>query len=135
MTVALVPDAEALVSQFLRSRDEITTLVAQRVFTAIPNDPTFPLLLVRRVAGAPVTSRPLHLDAPVIQLDAFGGSKKQAHDLLETARAVMAVGLEGKRAGGTVSGVRFGPMSWLPDADYTPARARYTADVEIFLHP
>lgn len=130
----MIPDAEALVSEYLRSRDAVEALVDERVYTALPKKPDWPLLLVRRVSGAPVTSRPLHLDAPVLQLDAYGGTKKQALTLVETARAELAE-IQGAHALGVVSGVQFGPMSWLPDADYTPAKPRYVADVTVFVHP
>lgn len=130
----MIPDAEALVSEYLRDDDAVAALVEDRVYTAIPKTPEWPLLMVRRVSGSPVTSRPLHLDAAVLQLDAYGGTKKQAQTLVETARAALAE-LEGTHGSAVVSGVQFGPMSWLPDADYAPARPRYVADVTVFVHP
>ena len=135
MSVTLLPDIEALVSQFLRDQDEIVALVDDRVYTAIPNDPTWPLLRLQRVAGAPVLSRPLHVDAPVVQLDAYGGSKSQARTLIETARAVIAARLEGVHALGVVAGVTFGSMSWLPDTAYSPARSRFVADFVATVRP
>lgn len=135
MTVILLPDVEALVSRFLRDQEEISDLVDDRVYTAVPEKPTFPLLLVRRVSGAAVTSRPLHVDAAVLQLDAYGGSKSDARELAETARAVLAARLAGTHDLGVVSGVRFGAMSWLPDVDYSPARPRYVADATVTVHP
>lgn len=130
----MIPDAEALVSQYLRDQDSIEALVDERVYTALPKSPEWPLLMVRRVSGAPVTSRPLHLDAAVLQLDAYAETKKQAQTLVETARSELAE-LEGTHDLGVVSGVLFGPMSWLPDGDYTPAKPRYVADVTVFVHP
>lgn len=130
-----MPDAEALLSAFLRDQASIEALVAERVYTAVPKDPQFPLLMVRRVSGAPVGSRPLHLDAPLMQLDAYGGTKKVAQQIAETARDVIARSLEGVHAQGVVTGVSFGPMSWLPDGDYSPAKQRYVVDVTVFVHP
>lgn len=135
MTVTLLPDIEALVSRFLREQDEIVDLVDDRVYTALPSSPQWPLLRVQRVAGAPIGSRPLHLDAPVVQLDAYGGQKAAARQLIETARAVVAARLEGTHDLGVVSGVRFGSMGWLPDPTYTPARARFVCDFVAFVHP
>lgn len=131
----MIPDAEALLSSFLRAQGDIEALVGERVYTAVPKDPTFPLLLVHRVSGSPVGSRPLHLDAPLLQLDAYGGTKKAAQTLIETARSVIARSLEGVHAEGVVTGVSFGPMSWLPDGDYSPAKPRYVVDVTAFVHP
>lgn len=131
----MIPDIEQLLSRFLRDQPEIDELVGERVYTALPKDPQFPLLQLRRIAGAPVMSRPLHLDAPLVQIDSYAPSKKAAHTLIETARSVIAERLEGAHDLGVVTGVRFGSMSWLPDDDYTPAKARYVADVEIFVHP
>lgn len=135
MTVTLLPDIERLLSQFLRDQDEIDTLVDDRVYTALPKDPTWPLLLVRRVAGAPRLSRPLHVDAPIVQLDAYADTKAAAHELMATARAVIAERVEGTHALGVVSGVTFGSMSWLPDPSYTPARPRFVGDMTLTVHP
>lgn len=135
MTVTLLPDVEALVSQFLRAQDEITDIVGDRVYTAIPKSPQFPLLRLQRVGGFPVTQQPLHLDAPTLQFDAYGGSKADAQELAATARSVLALRLEGVHDLGVVTGVRFGSMSWLPDPDYTPAKPRYVLDATVLLHP
>lgn len=135
MSVVLLPDAEQLLSGFLRDQDEIADIVAERVYTAIPKSAVFPLLLVRRITGAPRLSRPLHLDQAGLQLDAYGGSKKTAHTLIETARAVIAARIIGTHDFGVVTSYAFGPMSWLPDPAETPARARYVADVDLFIHP
>lgn len=135
MSVTLLPDIEALVSQFLRDQAEIVTLVDDRVYTEIPNTPTWPLLRLQRVAGGPVLSRPLWVDAAVVQFDAYGGSKAQAHTLIQTARAVVGERLEGTHVLGVVSGVTFGSLSWLPDSSYSPARNRYVADMTVVVHP
>lgn len=135
MTLTLLPDAEQLLSVFLRDQPEIASIIDARVYTAIPKQAEFPLILVRRVTGAPRLSRPLHLDQAGMQLDAYGGSKKQAHTLIETARAVIAARIEGTHELGVVTGYEFGPLSWLPDPTDSPARARYVADVDLFIHP
>lgn len=135
MTVTLLPDSEALLSQFLRDQDEIEALVGDRVYTVIPNEPTWPLLKLTRVAGAPVLSRPLRIDAPTLQLDAYANTKAAAHTLMATARAVIAERIEGVHSLGVVSGAIFGSMSWLPDPSYSPARARFTGDVTLTVHP
>lgn len=135
MSLVLLPDAEQLVVAFLLDQPEITELVDDRVFTAIPKKPVWPLLLVRRVAGAPVTHRPLHLDRPTLQFDAYGGTKKFAYTLAATTRAVIAERIVGAHDAGVVTAVEFGPLSWLPDTTETPARPRYISDADLFTHP
>lgn len=136
MTLTLLPDVEQLVVSFLSAQSELIELLeGNRIYTAIPNEPTFPLLLVRRVGGEPSVGRPLVIDQPLLQLDAYGGTKKKAHDLISTARAVIADRIQGVHTAGVVAWFDFGNLSWLPDADYTPARPRYVADVTLTVRP
>lgn len=136
MLDAALPDAEALLSQFLRDQDEIDEAINKRVYTAIPAKPTWPLVIITRVAGAPILSRPLVLDNPTIQIDAYGGSKKDAHDLIELVRRIIAVRIQGVHEDlGNVTGYQFGSMSYLPDDSYAPSRPRYVADVQLFTKP
>lgn len=131
-----LPDAEALLSQFLRAQDEIVEQIADRVYTVMPERPTWPLLRLFRVGGAPRLSRPLVIDQPLLQLEAYGGTKKQAHDLIELVRSLIAARIEGVHDDvANVSGFGFGNLSWLPDNSYTPSRARYVADVELTVKP
>lgn len=135
MTVSLLPDVEALVCTYLRAQPEVSALVAARVGTEVPEGPTFPLVRVRRIAGAPVLNVPLYLDAPVLQIEGYASNKATARALTETVRAVMAERMIGNRTGGgVVSKVTFGSMSWLPDEDFTPPQPRYIADVTVYVH-
>lgn len=65
------PDVEGAVRTFLRSHADVQSAVAQRVFFAVPDNPTFPLVTVALVggfddpAGAP-------LDQALVRLDAWG---------------------------------------------------------------
>lgn len=136
MSVTLLPDAEDIVVAFLLGQAEISDLISTRVYSAIPKDPGFPLLLVRRVAGAPRFSRPLRVDQPIIQLDAYGGTKKQARNLAATACAVIAARVSGVHdESGVVAGVVFGQFSWLPDPGYSPAKPRYVTDFTLTVRP
>lgn len=134
MTVTLLPDVEVLVTSFLRAQPEVATITT-RVYTTIPENPTFPLLRVRRIAGFPVLHHPLHLDAPLVQIEGYAQTKGAARLLTETARAVLAERAIGTHSTGVVSDVRFGAMSWLPDEEFTPPKPRYVADCTITLHP
>lgn len=135
MAVDLLPDVEALVSAYLRSRAEVTALVSTRVYTTIPGtDPQWPLVRVTRIGGAPVISRPLRLDAATIQVDCFGGPKATAWQIAETCRAVIAEADRYPHSAGYVTGVVFGSMNYLPDTAYSPAKPRYSFDVDVFVH-
>lgn len=131
----MLVDAERLVSAYLRDRDEIAALVADRVYTAIPANPTWPLVRLTRIGGAPVFNRPLHLDRALIQCDVFGGPKATAHEIAETCRAALTDLPSAYSALGVVTDVQFGTFAYLPDAAYTPARPRYVFDVAVYLHP
>lgn len=135
MTVSLLPDAERVVTTFLRAQSEVTSLVSTRVWTEISSNPTIPFLRVRRVSGAPAFNYPLYLDQPLIQIEGYASNKATARAVTETARACLAARLVGTQAaGGVVAKVSFGAMSWLPDEDFTPPQPRYIADVTVHLH-
>lgn len=131
MSLTLLPDIEQLMSSFLGDQSEIVALVGDRVYTAVPKAPVWPLLLVRRIGGVPIVGNPLRVDQPIVQLDAYGGTKKQARDLCETARAAIQQRVQGTHATGVVASFRFGNMNWLPDQFYEPAKPRYVADVTL----
>ena len=128
----LIPDAERMVSAFLRESPEVIALVGDRVYCAFPaNAGNAPLVIVQRFGGAPAFSQPLILDAADLQLDAYGGSKVVAHELVATVRGVLST-LEGlARPEGVCSAVRFGTLAWRPDETFTPSRPRYVADVTV----
>jgi len=132
--LALLPDAERLVSAYLRSRPRMVALVGDRIYTAFPAKAgAGALLLVQRIGGEPPLSQPLVADEAELQLDAYGGPKATAHELAATARAELAA-LEGQvRPEGVVSAVRFGALRWLPDDTYDQPRPRYLLDVTLTL--
>lgn len=135
MAVTLLPDIEQLLSAFLRDQAEVTALVGQRVYTALPTSTTFPAVRLTRFGGAPVRQRPVHLDAADIQLDAFGGPKATALEIAETCRAVIWHRLPGEHAEGIVTGVDLGALAYSPDDTYTPAKPRYLFTATVYAHP
>ena len=131
----ILPDAERLASAFLRGHVGVSALVGDRVYTAYPaNAGTAPLVLVQRVGGAPPIARPLVLDRATLQLDAYGGTKAQAHELVATVLDALSE-LAGVRPEGTVAGRELGPIRWQPDETFTPHRPRYVADVTLYVRP
>lgn len=130
-------DVEALVSQYLRAQSEVSTFVGQRVYTAMPDDKTFPLVRLTRIGGVPPMSRPLHVDNARIQIDVFGGSKSTALDTVDAIREELAKLPDEAPVQplGVVCGVRFGPLAYLPDEAFAPAKPRYALDVTLTVRP
>jgi hypothetical protein len=132
----IVVDTERLLSAWLRDQPEIVAIVEDRVYTDNPNRATFPFLKLTQIAGGPVFSRPLYLDEALIQLDAYGGPKVLARQLIDTARTVLAERFAGDHPGvGVVTGVNFGDLTYLPDDGYAPPKPRFIAMTSIYTHP
>jgi hypothetical protein len=130
--LALLPDVEAIVSAYLRSRPRVVAIVGDRVYGAFPSKAgPEPIVLVQRVGGIPPLSQPLVVDEADLQLDAWGGPKALARELADTCRAELA-SLEGtEQPGGIIGAVRFGALRWLPDETFSPPRPRYVFDVTL----
>ena len=135
MTVTLLPNVEALVSEFLRGQSEVAALCSDRVYTALPVGVEFPAVRVVQFDAEFGTHQPLWVVAPLLQIDAWGGTKAEAYTLAATCMAVMAERLEGGHARGVVSGVRFSGWSDMPDTDYQPARPRFFFTAQPTCHP
>lgn len=129
-------DVERLVSQYLRSRTEVTDLVGQRTYTELPTNPTFPLIRLTLIDQTPLFSRPAVLANGLVQFDFYGGPKV---DTRHTADVVIGLldsdDFYGTHPTGTVTGVNIGGLQWLPDASYPTAKNRYQLDAEIFTRP
>ena len=128
-------DAEQLLSEWLAARPEIAAIVEDRVCTVVPNRAVFPFLKVSQIAGTPVYSQPLYLDEAYIQIDAYGGPKTLARQLIDVTREALSLDLVGQHAVGVVTSVRFGDLSYIPDDAYMPAHPRFIAMASIFTHP
>ena len=141
-TTPIAADAELVVRTYLVGIAAIEDIVGTdangevRVYTVIPKPaPTEPFLRLYRLGGGPRPGGTLTLDAPVIQLDAYGGSKSTARRLMDTARAALADIAYATHAGASVSSPAFGAMRHLPDPDFEPTRERYVSDVELTIRP
>lgn len=136
MTVELLPNLEAIVSAFLRQQPEITALIGDRVYTAIPGGAVYPLVRVNQFDDVKVTQRPLRVVRGSIQIEAWGGSKVEAYLILSTAVACLSGRLEGVQPGGeVVSNVDFGGMRDVPDTNFSPAKPRWLTSAYITAHP
>lgn len=129
--LVLLPDAERLLSAWLRDQPELADLVDDRVYTILPHDKAFPLVRLVRVSGAASLSRPLVLDEAHIQFDVWGTVKAQAFEVAATVRALLSERLIGAHDLGVVQNVTHGPLQYLPDGDFEPAKPRYLFDVVV----
>lgn len=138
-------DLEAIVSQWLRTQLEVTTIVAQRVYTDLPNAAgrAYPLLLVSRT-GSVFRDRNW-VENVTLRLDCWGDNHGQARNLASTAMSVLHARLVGRypagaiAASGAVTGVDLGSMSYEPDPETADqaghARPRYVAVTNVYTHP
>lgn len=133
-TVHVLPDIEKLVIDWALATTEVASLVDDRIYGAVPANPTFPLIRVIRVGGAP-TSRLLWLDRALLQVDVWGGPKSTVRLVAETMRAHLSAALVGPHDLGAVTAVEIGALTWLPDDSYAPAKPRYSFDVAVTYHP
>lgn len=123
------PDAEAVVSQWLRDHVSPTP----RVYSSIPKAPAYPLVTIARVGGTPAVRQ--YLDAARIDVNVWGTSKTDAHDLAAKCRAAL-MNLEGQTVTTPVSAFVSGVddavgLTWLPDAP--TSRDRYVFSVIVYL--
>lgn len=129
------PNMEALVSAFLRDQAEMTDLVEDRIYTAIPKDAEYPLVRVVQLLDTPAGA-PLYAVGFEMQVEAFGGSKADAWRIASTARALIDVRLSGDYPGfGVVNGSTPGALLDLPDEDFKPAKPRWLFTSTIYGRP
>jgi hypothetical protein len=139
VTALRLPDVERLVSAYLRAHVDVVELVGDRVYTAFPSgagDDASPLVLVQRIGGTPPLSHPLVVDEAQVQVDAYGGGKALAWEVLTTVLAAFDE-LEGVvfADGSSVSAVRQGAIRAADDDTFTPSRPRFVADVTLTTRP
>ena len=144
-TAATLPDVELMVRTLLVDTAAIASLVGTdergevRVYTVIPKPaPSTPFLRVIRLGGVDRPRRAVGL--PVVQFDAYGGTKAQARELLAAVYvALEAAEAAGTIAGGYVQGTIPGASRYLPDPDLmterNAARERYVGDAQITTRP
>lgn len=131
----LLPNVEKLVSSFLQADFDMVILVEGRVYTAIPNTPTFPLVRVTQFDDVKVTQRPLWVAQFILQIEAWGGSNYDAWRIAATTQSVLAERLEGVHSDGTVCGITFGSLRNSPDVSFSPAKPRRLFTAQITAHP
>jgi hypothetical protein len=133
--MSVLPVAEAILSEYLRSRPEITGLVGSRVFTELPRkeaDRVFPLLKISRTGGGP-TGSPAFLDRALLSVEVLGGAKYATAVLAQTVVSVVDEIAGYTALGGYATGSSPGSLRFLPDDSFEPPKPRYLLDVVVYL--
>lgn len=139
--LVILPNVEAFTSQFLRDQPEVGDALtaaggdADGVFTAIPKRPTYPLVRVTAITENKLSTRPLWIFRATVQIEAFGGTKAQAHEIGRTCEGVMAARMIGVQDDAVVVGVDHGAFIDLPDETFEPAKPRWILTSTITAHP
>lgn len=130
-------DVEALVATFLRGQAAVTALVADRVYTDLPHQRTYPLVLVTRTGSTSLYRN--WLEQIDIEISAYGGTHKLAYQLANTCLSAMAADLPGGHADGVVTKFEAASTAYEPEPDSTDpsghARPRYTCAAVVTAHP
>lgn len=136
MAVATIPDAERIVSDYLRSHADVVAL-ATRVVGKTPDTVSTSWVRVTLLDAAnEAGSRPERLIDYMLQLDCFAGAtggQPEANSLARTVRAVLHE-MPGLQGGVVVTCVRFIGMARIPDTDFEPARERIVLTATVWMH-
>lgn len=131
-TFNVFPDAEAVVGKAIR--DANISGLGSRVYSSIPDNPVWPLVLVRRIGGTPAVRQ--YLDTANVQIESWGDTKSNAQSIAQQAR-VAVLNLEGKTVTTPVNAFVTGVddslgLFWMPDPE--TSRDRYIFGMLIWLH-
>lgn len=138
MTQAVAVDVEQMLTRFLRSRTEITALVADRVYTDLPNSDnrTYPLIIVNRVGGGFLYKR--WLESAEMSVACYGTTHKSAQDLAGTVISIVDM-LAGSQPEGVVTKVSVTSTAYVPEPESADssghARPRFTVSLTVITHP
>lgn len=132
--LAVMPDDELAILQYLRAIPEVTALIpGARITTEMPPSPVYPLALVHRAGGQALV--PQAVDEPAIQVDVVGGTKAECKKAAQTiGAAILAIANDIVPEAVLSSGSEeLGPQ-WFPDTIPNPPLPRYTARYSVVLH-
>lgn len=131
--VNVLPDGELALIQYLRSRTEITDFVpADRITTALAPQPTYPVVLVRRIGGL---VKSWQIDEPAFQVEVVGGSRYQCQQIARAVRAcILAIRNDTVTEATLVAGFEEVGIQWIPDNVVVPPLPRFVARYQVLLH-
>ena len=133
-----LPDAVQLVTDFLRAQPELSA-VGPRVYSILPAERTYPLVLCTQVADLPLIQRPWWATQVDLQMSAYDLTANASRALLELCRGLCAARLIGAHTEGTVAWVQFANTAYLPDPGVvTPGGrplSRWVTTMTVTVHP
>lgn len=134
----LILDMVAIVGDYLRGQESVSTLVGDRVSHKNPELFDEPWVRITQLDARNETGTRVveHLVSYYLQVDAFAGKANRYAESVDVAIAVRAALVDLPRAeleGAVVTDVGFMSMPSDPDPDM--GRERMITDVEIYAHP
>lgn len=126
MSLVTFPDWLACVSEWLRAQPELDDLLDGRIYTELPGDKEFPLLIVNQINDPSVTEDVHWGVNALFQVDVWGGPKATTWTVAESARALLSQRFAGARhdltnGSLTVGSVRVGGIRRTTDKVATQA--------------
>jgi hypothetical protein len=125
-----MPDAEQIAGDWLRGYG---LACEDRVYSSLPAKKEFSLLTVKRIYGTPAVKQVL--DSAVLDAQAWGNSKTEAHNLAQEARVAL-LEMEGQEIDGAiVTAVVDEPGQGIRYVEDPPTgKDRYVFAVRVFSH-
>ena len=120
-------DPERILSAFLRDDADVEEVFSDRVYTVMPKEKSYPMLILSRWGGYAAVPEVNVLDIAEMQFDVYGDRKKQAQDAAQLVRAVLDQRLPAGNSGdGWVTHAATSQLRYLPDEASDPERPRYS---------
>lgn len=137
MTLTLVPDAEKIVSGYLRTHTSITALGA-RIVGKTPSSTDEPWVRVTQLDDRALGAHRADSHHEFyLQFDCYAGQsggQPEASTLSRTVRAALAE-IQGATLDAVVAGVDFRSHARIPDTDVDePARERFVLTALVYMH-
>lgn len=134
MTFGQIPDIEKSIVDLLNNNQDIIDIAgANSVSTEIPAGATLPRVRISLSGGIPTVQG--WLQAPRINIEAWGNNKEEAFDLINAISLTLMTYENGTQVNeGTITGIRQDTgLAWSPDPD--TKTARYLLGFTIYIHP
>lgn len=131
--IVVQADDELALLQYLRSRSEVTALVAAaNIILELPPNPVYPYVLVLRAGGSSVAP---DIDDSALQVDVLGPTRGTSKRLALAVRAaILAIANDVVSEAVLSSASEEIAPQWMPDTIPVPPQPRYTARYRIILH-
>lgn len=131
-------DVEGLLSTFLRGDAEVIGTFGNRVYTDMPHNRLYPLVLVQRTGGS-ANGGAFTLSEAQVRLDIYGDSHLAAQQNSSVVVGALTSRLPGAHDLGCVSSFDAASQRYDPDPEAADrqghARPRYVIEATVYCHP